>query len=227
MPGRRGHHPYAARHRWTANDRAQQKQGRAAIQDGQGHARDPVPLPQAPDGGGGEPLAGALCGQVQRARSSLRAAQQGRGLARESAQRRNSSDVPLATSCRARSNSTCASASAALLLSTAATRACRSATWLSTSCTARCRVQRWLLACASIARTAAVAACRSAFAVSTAACFSETATWYGSLSNAARSSPLCTRLLSSTRTRETCPATRGATNVTCPFTYASSVETVW
>ena len=77
------------------------------------------------------------------------------------------------------------------------------------------------------ARTAAVAACRSAFAVSTAACFSETATRYGSLSSSARSAPLCTRLLSSTRTREICPATRGATNVTCPFTNASSVETVW
>src|SRR5271157_5563896 len=48
-----------------------------------------------------------------------------------------------------------ASASAALLLSIAATRACRRAPWLSTSCTARCRFQRWLLACVSVARTAA------------------------------------------------------------------------
>jgi hypothetical protein len=71
-----------------------------------------------------------------------------------------------------------------------------------------------------------VADCRSAVAVSTAASFSETATRYGSLSNSASRSPLCTRLLSSTRTREICPATRGATNVTCPFTNASSVDTV-
>src|SRR5689334_22080021 len=47
------------------------------------------------------------------------------------------------------------------------------------------------------------------------ACFSETATRYGSWFNSTRRSPLCTRLLSSTRTREICPATRGATNVTC------------
>ena len=46
------------------------------------------------------------------------------------------------------------------------------------------------------------------------------------LSSSARRSPLCTRLLSSTRTREICPATRGATNITYPFTNASSVETV-
>ena len=71
-----------------------------------------------------------------------------------------------------------------------------------------------------------MAACRSAFAVSTAACLSETTTRYGSLSSSARRSPLCTRLLSSTRTWEICPATRGATNVTCPFTNASSVEAV-
>src|ERR1700722_2104757 len=124
----------------------------------------------------------------------------------------------LTTSFFARSNSTCANVTAALALSTSAIRWRSSATWLSTPSTARCRLQRWLHACASIARAAAVAACRSALAVSTSACFSETAIRKGSLSNCARRSPLRTRLLSSTRMREICPATRGATNVTCPFT---------
>ena len=108
----------------------------------------------------------------------------------------------------------------------AATRARNSATWLSTSCTACRRFQRRLNASASIAYAAAVAARRSAVAMSTEARFSATATRYGSLSNSASRSPLRARLLSSTRTREICPATPGATNVTCPFTNASSVETV-
>ena len=133
---------------------------------------------------------------------------------------------PDPTNLAARSKSTWASASSALLLSRAATRARSRATWLSTSSMACCSFQRWLLASASMPRTLAVAARRSACAISTAALFTATAVSKGSLSSSTRSSPLCTRLSSSTSTRETWPATRGATKVTWPLTNASSVETV-
>ena len=52
-------------------------------------------------------------------------------------------------------------------------------------------------------------------------------TWYGSLSSSISKSPLRTTLLSSTKTLATCPLMRGATYVTSPLTYASSVETVF
>ena len=55
------------------------------------------------------------------------------------------------------------------------------------------------------------AASTSASALTTAAFLRSTWTWYGSLSSWTSRSPLLTRSLSSTRTRLTWPATRGAT----------------
>ena len=55
------------------------------------------------------------------------------------------------------------------------------------------------------------AAFRSASASTTAAFLMSTWTWYGSLSSWTSRSPFFTRSLSSTRTRLTWPATRGAT----------------
>ena len=71
--------------------------------------------------------------------------------------------------------------------------------------------QRRLPAWARMPRTWDRAAISSASAATRAAFLMSTWTWYGSLSSWTSRSPLFTRRLSSTRTRLTWPATRGAT----------------
>ena len=79
----------------AAHHGALQGQGRAPVPDGQGGARDPLPLPPAADRGGGEPVARPVHHRLQRARPPVRAALAHRRLAGAPAGGRRAADVRL------------------------------------------------------------------------------------------------------------------------------------
>ena len=125
---------------------------------------------------------------------------------------------------RRRSNSCCASVRSALPFE-CGDPGMQQGDLVSTSSMACCNRQRRLLACASMPRTVALAASRSAFAVSTAAFFTATASeWL--LVQFDKKIALAHAIIVIHQNLGNLPWTRAATNVTWPFTKASSVETV-